>query len=86
MGRRKGRRRGRRMGGRMVGRNQETGRHHQEMAHMSAPSQYEPNYDGDQALAELMDEREAYDRSLVKRIAFYDPELAKEVLTEFGLN
>lgn len=46
----------------------------------------EDEYSGDQALAELMDEREECERNLCKRIAFYDPELAQEVLAEFGLD
>ena len=52
---------------------------------MSAPSFREPN-ESDEQLSRMMDEREACERELCKRIAAFDPELAEEVLHEFGLS
>ncbi len=52
---------------------------------MSAPSQQEPNYEYDEQLAGMMDEREEYEWSVIWRIRGYDPQLAQEVAILLGL-
>ena len=52
---------------------------------MSSPSFREPN-ESDEQLSRMMDEREEWEWSLVKRIRAYDPELAEEVKRALGLD